>query len=503
MNLLWHLVRHDLRRLRWQSVLLVGSIAGLVAMGLVARDSEGFDSVRLLSLSVFPMAAAAVWMSLLVSLVQVDAPAGGPAFWMTRPIAPLRLLAAKLLAAVLLGLGLPAFLQFVGMLALGSPFGVALDAAAGLAAMLGLFVPPVLLLAALTRKFFRFWAAVAVGMILFSLAVSGMRNDWPETTAAVAEARTAVGFTLLALGSLGLLAWIYRSRAVVPATACAVAMAAAIAALPWWCTWPAFWHRPDPGYVTAPATVKISVERAALSVVQPSNLRDAIECTLRWDAAGDDGALRLRRVSGTVKRSDGTVVAAASNGTGWRNRLGGAAPLAAELGGGVRLLNPEAFAAAAMLARLNPRKSDDARPTGFSGQAKVERVGYVRLGEMPLRIGERVALDGGTELRFAQKSFERRLTEPTLRERAVRDPVLALVNARRGEAFVVFGRDHAVERSIAFPGVRWSQLVVRLPQAAAAGVDAAWLEGARVVVLAEDVREWFEVPLQFELAVRR
>jgi hypothetical protein len=98
MSLVRHLVSSDLRRFRWMILGLMALVAVSTAldsyMPEVALDRQALASMG--------FAAVVLWLAeglltalLIARVVQADRLVGTTAFWMTRPIAPLRLFAAK------------------------------------------------------------------------------------------------------------------------------------------------------------------------------------------------------------------------------------------------------------------------------------------------------------------------------------------------------------------------------------------------------------------------
>jgi len=113
MKLTWHLIVSDLRHFRWSIALWLGCLA-FVFLGQervlpAVAGPELHDYVRLVTLFLLIGLAVAV----LMGVMQADPADDSRAFWRTRPIAPGRLVAAKL--ALLLGLfaGVP-FLLVLG-----------------------------------------------------------------------------------------------------------------------------------------------------------------------------------------------------------------------------------------------------------------------------------------------------------------------------------------------------------------------------------------------------
>ncbi len=93
MNLVWHIIRKDLRRLSWAYGAWAVAGAYLIAyrnLNIVQRSI--WDNVGIVALFTF----LALGIALIATIVQEDGLCGANEFWRTRPIAAGRLLTAKL-----------------------------------------------------------------------------------------------------------------------------------------------------------------------------------------------------------------------------------------------------------------------------------------------------------------------------------------------------------------------------------------------------------------------
>lgn len=184
MNLTWHIVRNDLRRLRlplalW-TVLLVAKLGlGAVLMWSGAGAGAWFDRV---GGTVYLLGAIEVLLGyvLVAWLIHGDMPTGTTAFWMTRPLSGLRLLAAKLAGLGLIFGVVPLIVTLPWWLACDyGPRELALAAGETLA-LHGIVVAFALPLAALTDEFGRYlmWTLVLVaayiGISLTMVIVPGL-----------------------------------------------------------------------------------------------------------------------------------------------------------------------------------------------------------------------------------------------------------------------------------------------------------------------------------------
>lgn len=150
MNLIWHLVKKDLRRTRIPLALYAAFVVTKLVLAALLVGALELDRFRELFdyLKIAVMAEFAIGYVLVAAIVQEDPLVGTTAFWMTKPISGIRLLAAKLIVLatglVLLplvltlpwwfhcGFGLPDLPQLIGgllvpqtiLLLLGLPFAV-------------------------------------------------------------------------------------------------------------------------------------------------------------------------------------------------------------------------------------------------------------------------------------------------------------------------------------------------------------------------------------------
>lgn len=93
MNLAWHIIKKDVRRLGWVFVMWAVSGGYMIAyrkIGVIDRSI--WDNLGIISL----LTHAGLTFALIAGVVQEDGLTQGNEFWRTRPISPGRLLAAKL-----------------------------------------------------------------------------------------------------------------------------------------------------------------------------------------------------------------------------------------------------------------------------------------------------------------------------------------------------------------------------------------------------------------------
>jgi hypothetical protein len=108
MNLTWHIVKKDLRSLKWPLLLWTLLIVGKLGVGVLLLRTKGADTEEINSLMHLQAAVyiltglECISFVLAAALIQEDLLVGTTAFWVTRPISGARLLRAKLLGLVLI-----------------------------------------------------------------------------------------------------------------------------------------------------------------------------------------------------------------------------------------------------------------------------------------------------------------------------------------------------------------------------------------------------------------
>lgn len=104
MNLVWHIIKKDLLRFRWELAIL--AVAFVYGRRVLADDFNigGWEDF-------FGVIAIVTWgvlsVAMIVGVVQEDSPVETKAHWRTRAIAPKKLLLAKLIFITVLFVGLP------------------------------------------------------------------------------------------------------------------------------------------------------------------------------------------------------------------------------------------------------------------------------------------------------------------------------------------------------------------------------------------------------------
>lgn len=105
MNLTWHIVKKDLRALKWPFLLWALVIVAKLAVGVMLLTADGTEEAewftRMSGLSQVLASFECVNFVLAAAVIQQDLLVGTRAFWVTRPISGGRLLRAKLLTLLL------------------------------------------------------------------------------------------------------------------------------------------------------------------------------------------------------------------------------------------------------------------------------------------------------------------------------------------------------------------------------------------------------------------
>lgn len=101
MNLTWHIVKKDLRALKWPLGLWILLIIAKLGVGVALLNADGTEGLdwfnKMDALAKVLSAFAFVSFVLTAAIIQQDLMVGTTAFWMTRPISGARLLRAKLI----------------------------------------------------------------------------------------------------------------------------------------------------------------------------------------------------------------------------------------------------------------------------------------------------------------------------------------------------------------------------------------------------------------------
>ena len=272
MNQTGHILRKDLKRLRWALLAWTLVVAGRVVFTVV-EPSIAFGGLDIIvaNLSGLLTLLDILLLALIVSwLVHADPPVGADAFWLTRPIDRSALTTAKLTLAGLFLLLVPFIGHALTMTVMGATVGDVVGAAPTFVLSQVLWVVLLLALATVTPSLTRFALAIAAAMaaialgVGFSVSLLMLREpDVSSYSDSLLSDPTAgiVSVVVLSAAMTGVVVFQYRkrwtSRAVLLATAGFVVSLIVSA------TWP--WHfaapiEPDPGAWARSASVTAAID---------------------------------------------------------------------------------------------------------------------------------------------------------------------------------------------------------------------------------------------------
>jgi hypothetical protein len=189
-----HIFRKDLRALRWEVALVL-----LLCVALVATTAKAWSWPPTSNSFISPLLLLA-WILVIARLIQNEPVPGDRQFWLTRPYQRPALLAAKLLfvAAVILA---PLAASQVLILRLSGLSFAAGDLMRNLGVLMGVYLLPVAVVAALTRKlghFFLVGVGIVVALVLSVYSIETIRWNSDRLSLWIAIA-PIVAFTIGAL----------------------------------------------------------------------------------------------------------------------------------------------------------------------------------------------------------------------------------------------------------------------------------------------------------------
>ncbi|CAN5880808.1 hypothetical protein BH23GEM9_BH23GEM9_26080 [soil metagenome] len=226
-----HVAHKDVRMARWL-VLAYAAVVALAtarAVGYLVTEPSSWGVTILL---------VAVCMLLVAVLVQGDSPARSDAFWVTRPLRPSAVFAAKLLGVLTLA-GLALLGQALALLAYDIPAGDYLPQLARSALMFGLWLAAAGFVAALTRDLrmfvVAFVALLVASLTLVTLLMSRASHVSGESEVMLVSVSAGPGpglvLVLLLIALVALVAHQYLTRHVVRGVVLGVGLVVALGAV--------------------------------------------------------------------------------------------------------------------------------------------------------------------------------------------------------------------------------------------------------------------------------
>lgn len=245
MNLTWHIVKKDLRALKWPLLvwlLLVVAQLGVGVLLLSTDGSQDLDWFRRMDI-LAKMLGAMQFMSfvLTAALIQQDLLVGTTAFWQTRPISGGRLLCAKFLSIGLVFGFMPVLVTLPWWLGCGYGLREIAWAAAETVAAQTIAVLIGLLWAVVTDGFARFlmWTLVAVFTIptLTGTLLYYTTRGQTSPSGDLVATRMMLQTTLAVVGILGVTVYQFLTRNLWRSAAMIGGTAAVIVAVGVWWPW--------------------------------------------------------------------------------------------------------------------------------------------------------------------------------------------------------------------------------------------------------------------------
>jgi hypothetical protein len=539
MTLLRHILAKDFRRLRW---LLLAWLVIVVSRVVVtaARSDFAFEDVALQialeDVTQLLMMIDLPVLVLLVSWLVHDEPLlGADAFWLTRPIPPSTLMAAKLVFAALFLVGAPAVVQTIAVaVALRSP-GLASRLIPGLLSSQSLWVAVLVALATLTASLTRFLltlvAAAAAVVFALSSLLTLMLMTIEETSypsPGLSDETTAVvGSWLLVAVALVVIGLQYRTRRLrlsVPAGVAGVILSALIAEV-----WPWRFARapePDPGAWARDATSVAAVLDAGAPYVtddqwarRPASPKKQIAAPIRLTGVPPQYGTQATGVRSRLEFAGGPTIQSAQGGTVAVSRDPG----------DQRASDYMAPVRAALLPSRLVGRIEEPQTANWPVVLTLTADEYERYGRMPgrltatieaflqeSRLVASIPLEEGRIVQAGSTEFELRrvVRRPDgcsvlIRERRVpagqhnvfRSYRYLLRNVQRGEA-LLGSSERMMDRGVPFRGLLFAGWSIegpfgsgfgfldhvegypeRSPFATARRIDADWLAGADVVAI--------------------
>ena len=208
MNLTWHIVKKDLRALRWPLLLWVLVIVTKLGIGVAMLTADGTEGdLWFRQMDAFAKLMAGiegVCFVFMAALIHADPLVGTTAFWMTRPISGSRLLRAKLLSIGLVFWVLPVLVSLPWWQGCGYGLREIAWAAAETVALQAIFVLVGLLWAVVTDGYARFlmWTLLMLVAIPSVGGLIGLHFSKANAvvTSEVATSRIGVILTLAVAG---------------------------------------------------------------------------------------------------------------------------------------------------------------------------------------------------------------------------------------------------------------------------------------------------------------
>jgi len=325
MKLVAHLIASDVRRFRWLFLAwLLIEVTATTLSGIqptFSATTRPFDLIGIVT-NLLWLADLLLLIVMVPLVVQADPLVGTDAFWMTRPIPPLSLLAAKVLLLGIVIAVVPIVTEGAVMIAYHVPIADALRVAAQNVVFQTLWLMILMAGASVTPTLGRYallFASVVIGFALFAsitaLIETGLGRHTPLLFGLPEPGNSTASLLLLLLltaAGFGMMAVQYATRSWVRSVAVGVAaVILAIYAAPQW-RWSLFgappvvpeWAREQTALrlLSIPGTVKADVPADYFGA---ENELRSVHAQVRLDALPPGWSARARLESGELQLRDG------------------------------------------------------------------------------------------------------------------------------------------------------------------------------------------------------
>lgn len=507
-----HVMVKDVQQARW---LVIGYL-GVVALAAVLAHQWPGVSTLVYGLSMFVVLITGLFVA--GCFVQADSPSRSDAFWASRPLHPMAVLAAKALLVLIVVIAVPLLAQASALMKFDVPLSAALRLLGRSVWMFGVWLLVAMVVAALTRDLRSFSSAMLAAFIILGVVfVAGTLGAFGSLDVSGAgPIGAALPYACIAIGvggGIALLVMAYRSRVVRRRTIAGSVVTggcAFLAALMW----------PQTRAMPADA-VKVDPRAYGFTVKVRGVPGDQLELFLDQPQVKlTDRLVALDSAVFTFHTRDGRTVRVPSRVSDVLETSRLPVPHAVKWRGTSPYPTPESRGGATGISLT--RRQREALRAGITS-ASIDATGFVAqprlIFTLPLQAGASVQREGsGAKIVDLAPAADSSLTlsswalgraaetipEPGLLMHWWRAPRYLLVNERRNEAVVVIrGGSSGSAQALVLPGAwRWAEIMTLMwPRLdGEVEVEADWLRDARLVVVDWEPRG--RVSLRGDITVR-
>lgn len=495
---MWTIFRKDLGRLWPHVLLLVGASVALQMFGGVAETLH-------LDTALF-LASWVIWLSLIPAVVQLDSAVDSEAFWMTRPISPAKLFAAKLAFILLFAFVLRIAIQ-AALLRIGGFRGDQIDESLRwFAAPYFVLGAAALVLACLTFSIWSFWMAgvstflgVAIGgFVLTSMFGQFDRSSVPGP---VQQSGSDLAIACIVLGGVAISGAHYRFRRRGVTISLALGLAAIAIAIKLLWAQPLPWTKMETPTIISDWPLQFSVEK----VDGPSSGSTRSTLVVNIAPPKNEVAVFTEGV-GAARWSDGRERTRRRE---FERYLGRFEWLQKALGSDMLVRPYSGSRSTSIGLPLGARAAESLQPVRYNGKVTGRKVRYEFLGVMT--VGESAQLRSSGCRCIVEASPTRRapylqikywIPRYAPRSFDVHNLLFVLVNHDNSEAIML---DSGAQNSWGGTNVigmrvcssRWDVALGR-PEPSSGNINVDWLAHAEIRVFAEIQDEPVELPVSWQ-----